>query len=42
MAKVLAGGFEVRKVEFQSLNYIHFLINTLGKGMNPAIPPAMA
>ena len=26
--------------ELQSCNYVPFRINTLGKGMNPLIPPA--
>ena len=31
----------VSKFEQQSHYYIHFQTNTLGKGMNPLIPPAM-
>ena len=31
----------VREFEFQLCYYIHFWTNTLGKGMNPLILPAM-
>ena len=31
----------VSEFELQSRNYVHFWTNTLGKGMNPLILPAM-
>ena len=31
----------VSEFEFQSRHYVHFRENSLGKGMNPLIPPAM-
>ena len=34
-------GIVVSEFELQSLHYIHFRTNTLGKGMNPLILPAM-
>ena len=39
MVKAMDGGVIVRKVEFQLRNY--FQTNTIGKGMNPLILPAM-
>ncbi len=39
-AKVLDCGQEVNEFELQSLYYVHFWTNILGKGMNPLIPPA--
>ena len=40
MVKVLDCGSVVSKFELQSLYYIHFWTNTLGKGMNPIYPPS--
>ena len=41
MAKVLDCGLEV--IEFElSCYYTHFQINSLGKGMNPLVPPAIS
>ena len=34
-------GIVVREFTLQSRYYIHFQINTLGKGMNPLILPTM-
>ena len=42
MAKMQNCGLEVSKPEFQFHYYIHFWTNTLVKGMNPLITPAMA
>ena len=39
MVKVLDCGLKVSKFKLQSHNYVHFHFNTLGKGMNPLIPP---
>ena len=39
MVKAMDWGIVVR--EFQSRDYVHFRANTLGKGMNPFILPAM-
>ena len=41
MVKVLNCGIVVREFELQSTDYVHFRTNTLGKGMNPLIPPAV-
>ena len=35
IVKVLGCGIVVNEFELQSLNYVHFWINTFGKGMNP-------
>ena len=35
-------GREASKFELQSRYYVHFRTNTLGKGMNPLISPAMS
>ena len=41
MVKVLDCGIVVREFVLQSGYYVHFRANTLGKGINPLIPPAM-
>ena len=41
MVKVMDCGIVVSGFEFQSLYYVHFQANTLGKGMNPLILPAL-
>ena len=41
MLKVLDCGIVVSEFELQSRYYVHFQTNTLGKGMNPLILPAM-
>ena len=41
MVKVMNCGVEVREFVLQSRYYVHFRANTLGKGMNPLILPAM-
>ena len=41
MAKAMACGIVVSEFILQSRNYVHFRANTLGKGMNPLILPAM-
>ena len=41
MVKVMDGGIVVNEFELQSCYYVHFRANTLGKGMNPLILPAM-
>ena len=41
MVKVLDYGIVVSEFKLQSHYYIHFWTNTLGKGMNPLILPAM-
>ena len=41
MVKAMDCGIVVREFELQSRNYVHFRANTLGKGMNPLILPAM-
>ena len=41
MVKVTDCGIVVSEFEFQSHYYVHFRTNTLGKGMNPLILPAM-
>ena len=39
IVKALDCGIVVHKFKLQSLNYIHFQTNILGKGMNPLILP---
>ena len=41
MANVLDCDREVSEFELQSHNYVHFRTNTLDKGMNHIILPAM-
>ena len=41
MVKVMDCGIGVREFVLQSHYYVHFRANTLGKGMNPIILPAM-
>ena len=41
MVKVMDCGIVVSELVFQSRYYVHFWTNTLGKGMNPLILPAM-
>ena len=41
MVKATDCGIVVREFVLQSRYYIHFRANTLGKGMNPLILPAM-
>ena len=41
MVKALDSGIVVNEFVLQSRNYVHFRANTLGKGMNPLILPAM-
>ena len=41
MAKAMHCGIVVREFVLQSRYYVHFRANTLGKGMNPLILPAM-
>ena len=41
MVKAMDCGIVVRVLELQSHYYVHFRTNTLGKGMNPLILPAM-
>ena len=41
MVKAMDCGIIVREFVLQSRYYVHFLANTLGKGMNPLILPAM-
>ena len=41
MVKATACGIVVSEFVFQSRYYVHFRANTLGKGMNPLILPAM-
>ena len=42
MAKVMDCGLEVCEFELQSRFYVHFQTNTIRKGMNSLIPPAMS
>ena len=42
MARLLDCSLEVNVFELQSRYYIHFQTNTLGKGVNYLIPPALA
>ena len=41
MVKAMDCGIVVSEFELQSHYYVHFLTNTLGKGMKPLILPAM-
>ena len=41
MVKAMDCGIVVREFVLQSRYYIHFRANTLGKGMNPLILPAI-
>ena len=41
MVKALDCGIVVREFEIKSHSYIHFRINTVGKGYNPLILPSM-
>ena len=41
MVKAMDCGIVVREFVLQSRYYVHFRLNTLGKGMNPLILPAM-
>ena len=41
MVKVMDCGIVVSKFVLQSRYYVHFRVNTIGKGMNPLILPAM-
>ena len=41
MAEVLNCSFEVSRFKLQLCYYLNFRANTLGKGMNPLILPAM-
>ena len=41
MVKAIDCEIVVSEFELQSRYYVHFRANTLGKGMNPHIPPAM-
>ena len=41
MVKAMDCGIVVSEFVFQSHYYIHFRANTLGKGINPLILPAM-
>ena len=41
MVKAMDCGIVVSKFVFQSLYYVHFQANTLGKGMNHLILPAV-
>ena len=41
MVKAMDCGIVVREFVLQSHYYVHFQANTLGKGMNPLILPAM-
>ena len=42
MVKVLYYGIVVGKFKLQLSSYVHLRTNTLGKGMNPLILPAMS
>ena len=41
MVKAMDYGIVVREFVLQSRYYVHFRANTLGKGMNPLILPAV-
>ena len=41
MVKMMDCGNVIREFVLQSRYYVHFLANSLGKGMNPLILPAM-
>ena len=40
MVKAMDCGIVESEFVFQSRNYVHVRANSLGKGMNPLIPPA--
>ena len=40
MVKAMDGRIEVSKFELLSCYYVHFQTITLGKGINPLIPPS--
>ena len=40
MVKAMDNGIVAREFVLQSRYYVHFRATTLGKGMNPRIPPA--
>ena len=40
MVKAMDYGIVVSEFELHSRYYVHFLTNTLGKGMNPLLPPS--
>ena len=42
MVKAMDSGILVSEFVLQSRYYVHFRVNTLGKGMNPLILPAMS
>ena len=42
MVKAMDCGIVVREFVLQSRYYVYFRANTLGKGMNPLILPAMS
>ena len=42
MFKAMDCGIVVREFELQSRYYVHFRPNTLGKGMNPLLLPAIS
>ena len=41
MVKALDGGIVISEFELQSRYYVNYQTNTIGKGMNPLILPAM-
>ena len=41
MVKTMDGGIVVREFVLQWRYYVHFRANTIGKGMNPLLLPAM-
>ena len=41
MVKAMDCGIVISEFELQSRFYVHFRTNTIGKGMNPLIRPAM-
>ena len=41
MVKAMDFGIVIREFVLQSRSYVHFRTNTIGKGMNPLILPAM-
>ena len=42
VANMLDSDIIVSEFKLQSCYYVHFQINTVGKGVNPLIPPAMS
>ena len=42
IVKAMDCGIVVSEFDFQSHYYVHFQTNTLGRGMNPLILPAMS